>query len=96
MKTSHTQLIIQDQKAKSIDKLSAIGGTMGLLTGFSLINIGEFLFLIIKIIKNCEVDPHLHTFPVHATGAQWPQVGLFCMFLFCDFQKIIRYNHHNP
>ena len=52
MKTSHTQLIIQDQKAKSIDKLSAIGGTMGLLTGFSLISIVEFLFLIIKIIAS--------------------------------------------
>ena len=52
MKTSHTQLIIQDQKAKSIDKLSPIGGTMGLLTGFSLISIVEFLFLIIKIIAS--------------------------------------------
>ena len=52
MKTSHTQLIIQDQKAKSIDKLSPIGGTMGLLTGFSLISIVETLFFIIKIIAS--------------------------------------------
>ena len=47
-----TNFIIQDQKAKSIDKLSAIGGTMGLLTGFSLISAVEILFFIIKIIAS--------------------------------------------
>ena len=49
---STNYFIIQDQKAKSIDKLSAIGGTMGLLTGFSLISAVEILFFIIKIIAS--------------------------------------------
>ena len=49
---STNYFIIQDQKAKSIDKLSAIGGTMGLLTGFLLISIVETLFFIIKIIAS--------------------------------------------
>ena len=44
--------MIQDEKAKSIDKLSAVGGTMGLLTGFSLISAVEIIFFIIKIVAS--------------------------------------------
>ena len=44
--------ITQDEKAKSIDKLSAVGGTMGLLTGFSLISAVEIIFFVIKIVAS--------------------------------------------
>ena len=44
--------MIQDQKAKTVDKLSAIGGTLGLLTGFSIISGVEILFFILKIWGN--------------------------------------------
>ena len=43
---------IQDEKAKMVDKLSAIGGTLGLLTGFSIISAVEILFFILKIVVN--------------------------------------------
>ena len=33
-----------------VDKLSAIGGTMGLLTGFSLISAVEILYFMVKIV----------------------------------------------
>ena len=43
---------IQDEKAKNVDKLSAIGGTFGLLTGFSIISAVEIIFFILKIVGN--------------------------------------------
>ena len=43
---------IKDQKAKDVDKLSAIGGTLGLLTGFSIISGVEVLFFMMKIVRN--------------------------------------------
>ena len=39
----------QDRAAKFVDQLSAIGGTMGLLTGFSLISAVEILYFMAKI-----------------------------------------------
>ena len=42
--------ITKDSAAKFVDKLSAIGGTMGLLTGFSLISGVEIVYFGIKII----------------------------------------------
>ena len=41
-----------DTAAKFEDKLSAIGGTMGLLTGFSIISAVEILYFIAKIVIN--------------------------------------------
>ena len=41
----------QDRAAKFVDKLSAIGGTMGLLTGFSLISAVEIIYFIVKTVK---------------------------------------------
>ena len=38
--------IIKDRAAKFVDMLSAIGGTMGLLTGFSIISGVEILYFI--------------------------------------------------
>ena len=43
---------LQDRKAKFVDQLSAIGGTMGLLTGFSIISGVEILYFAAKIIVN--------------------------------------------
>ena len=42
--------ITMDRVAKFVDMLSAIGGTMGLLTGFSIISGVEIVYFIIKII----------------------------------------------
>ena len=39
-----------------MDKLSAIGGTMGLLTGFSLISGVEILYFMVKIIARALGD----------------------------------------
>ena len=41
--------ITKDEKANFEDKLSAIGGTMGLLTGFSIISGVEIIYFGIKI-----------------------------------------------
>ena len=42
--------IEKDRAAKFVDQLSAIGGTMGLLTGFSLISGVEIAYFVIKNI----------------------------------------------
>ena len=42
--------ITKDRAAKFVDMLSAIGGTMGLLTGFSIISGVEIAYFAIKII----------------------------------------------
>ena len=44
--------IEKDRAAKFVDMLSAIGGTMGLLTGFSIISAVEILYFAAKIIIN--------------------------------------------
>lgn len=42
--------ITKDRSAKFVDMLSAIGGTMGLLTGFSIISGVEIIYFVCKII----------------------------------------------
>ena len=42
--------ITKDRAAKFVDMFSAIGGTMGLLTGFSIISGVEFVYFGIKIL----------------------------------------------
>ena len=42
--------IEKDRAAKFVDMLSAIGGTMGLLTGFSLISAVEIIYFVTKTI----------------------------------------------
>ena len=44
--------ITKDRAAKPVDMLSAIGGTMGLLTGFSIISGVEIVYFATKIIIN--------------------------------------------
>ena len=44
--------ITKDRAAKFEDMLSAIGGTMGLLTGFSIISAVEIAYFAAKIIFN--------------------------------------------
>ena len=44
--------ITKDTAAKFVDQLSAIGGTFGLLTGFSLISGVEILFFFAKFLMN--------------------------------------------
>ena len=41
--------ITKDRAAKFVDMLSAIGGTMGLLTGFSIISGVEIIYFIVRI-----------------------------------------------
>ena len=49
--------VTKDRAAKFVDQLSAIGGTMGLLTGFSIISGVEIIYYVFKIgigyINNC-------------------------------------------
>ena len=42
--------ITKDRAAKFVDMLSAIGGTMGLLTGFSIISAVEIVYFALKIV----------------------------------------------
>ena len=42
--------ITKDRAAEFVDMLSAIGGTMGLLTGFSIISGVEIIFFLVKMI----------------------------------------------
>ena len=42
--------ITKDQAAKFVDVLSTIGGTMGLLTGFSIISGIEIIFFVVKML----------------------------------------------
>ena len=44
--------ITKDRSAKFVDMLSAIGGTMGLLTGFSIISGVEIIYFATKMIFN--------------------------------------------
>ena len=44
--------ITKDKSAKFVDMLSAIGGTMGLLTGFSIISGVEIIYFGTKILVN--------------------------------------------
>ena len=41
--------VTKDQSAKFVDKLSAVGGMMGLLTGFSIISGVEIVYFVVKI-----------------------------------------------
>ena len=42
--------ITKDRAAKFVDMLSAIGGTMGLLTGFSIISAVEIIYFVVKLV----------------------------------------------
>ena len=44
--------VTKDRADKFVDMLSAIGGTMGLLTGFSLISAVEIIYFCFKILFN--------------------------------------------
>ena len=48
--TPKFEKITQDRSAKLVDMLSAIGGTMGLLTGFSIISGVEILYFAVKFV----------------------------------------------
>ena len=52
--------ITKDRAAKFVEKLSAIGGTMGLLTGFSIISGVEIIYFTWKIILNLVVYNKQH------------------------------------
>ena len=49
LRTPKFDLITMDRAAKFVDMLSAIGGTMGLLTGFSIISGVEIIYFAVKI-----------------------------------------------
>ena len=42
--------VTKDRAAKFVDQLSTIGGTMGLLTGFSIISGVEIIYFASKIV----------------------------------------------
>ena len=47
--------ITKDRAAKFVNMLSAIGGTMGLLTGFSIISAVEIVYFAFKIMFNMKM-----------------------------------------
>ena len=49
--------ITKDRAAKFVDMLAAIGGTMGLLTGFSIISAVEIIYFASKLILNVASNP---------------------------------------
>ena len=50
--TASFDRITKDRAAKFVDMLSAIGGTMGLLTGFSIISGVEIIYFAGKLVAN--------------------------------------------
>ena len=50
-KTPTFDVITKDKAAKLFDKMSTIGGTMGLFTGFSIISGIEIIYFIIKMMN---------------------------------------------
>ena len=50
--TSTFDRITKDKAASFVDKFSTIGGTMGLLTGFSIISGVEIMYFAVKISVN--------------------------------------------
>ena len=42
--------IVKDRTAKFVDMLSAIGGTLGLLTGFSIVSGIEIVYSAVKLL----------------------------------------------
>ena len=51
--------INKDRADKFVDMLSAIGGTMGLLTGFSIISGVEIIYFLLRIVtynKNTRIN----------------------------------------
>ena len=49
-RTPYYDKIVKDTSAKFVDMLSAIGGTMGLLTGFSIISAVEIIYFALKFV----------------------------------------------
>ena len=48
--------ITKDRAAKFVDMLSAIGGTMGLPTGFSIISGVEIIYFIVRIFLKLNIS----------------------------------------
>ena len=60
MDTPTFDRIRKDKAAKFVDMLSAIGGTMGLLTGFSIISGVELLYYAFKILISVFKNQNTH------------------------------------
>ena len=59
--------ITKDRAAKFVDMLAAIGGTMGLLTGFSIISGVEIVYFGLKIILKILRDRFKKTDEVYSS-----------------------------
>ena len=57
IRTPYYDKIVKDTSAKFVDMLSAIGGTMGLLTGFSIISAVEVIYFTLKIFYQFAIKP---------------------------------------
>ena len=56
-RTPYYDKIVKDTSAKFVDMLSAIGGTMGLLTGFSILSAVEIVYFALKIVYQFAIKP---------------------------------------
>ena len=50
--TPTLNIITKDRAATPVDYVSAIGGTMGLFTGFSIISGVEIIYFTVKIVRS--------------------------------------------
>ena len=77
--------ITKDRAAKFVDMLSAIGGTMGLLTGFSIISGVEIIYfaakmIFLKIVKEKKIKRII--FP-NNSQSQYLIICVFCFMCMC-------------
>ena len=63
--------IIKDKSSSFVDKLSAVGGTMGLLTGFSIISGVELIFFLIRSVDIVAFSPFIN-YPIFSKGWSAP------------------------
>ena len=75
--------ITKDRAAKFVDMLSAIGGTMGLLTGFSIISGVEIIYFAARIFISVIWKK------MYPSAGQKKEKNIHSTFLFLNVLKII-------
>ena len=74
-------LITKEEKANFVTKLSLIGGTLGLLAGFSIISGFEIIFFLVKLLRTILMKLILKE-EKHCIRNEWKSLSIY-------FKKII-------
>ena len=86
-------VITKDRAAKFTDMLSAIGGTLGLFTGFSIFGGVEILYYVLKILLHCIKRTVIKIVPLFNSVPQSkrePEAAWYCSKNLDSFIKISR------